>query len=392
MIDNQIESLKEQIAILEGIQSAMPDPYYVRDMDYNIVLWPETIAKLTGYSEAEAKRLKCYEIFKACVCPPNNACPTQHCITVKKFLRDVAVDVYHKSGKTIHSLVSNAGVYNEKGEPIAAVEVVKDNTKLQNSLGSIGGIIKEIDSASDSLSTISEHVSAISNKVNNTAQDTMAGAKTGVHANTSVSQKIEHSTRQADDVQVKMQRINDSMKAFIDKISNLEMKSENIVKSVSIIQDIARETDLLSINAAIQAVRAGEAGKGFKVVAEGVKELSQNSSKSAEAISITANEIITLMKEIITALNTTEKDVKTGTQNISELLAFMGDIDNSMKGLSDAINTIESGATLTYKLGEEQNLAVVEINDASRKLSEIARKLTQEFDRVTKAIQHTDMG
>jgi PAS domain S-box-containing protein len=107
------KSPKLEVAHLKAIQSAMPDPYYIRDMNYNIVLWPDAIAKLTGYSEAEAKKLKCYEIFKACVCPPVSECPTQNCIKVKQFLRDVAVDVYHKSGTTIHSLVSNAGVYDK---------------------------------------------------------------------------------------------------------------------------------------------------------------------------------------------------------------------------------------------------------------------------------------
>ncbi len=48
--------LKEENAILKGIQAAMPDPYFVRDMDYNIILWPKEIEKVTGYSEKEAKK------------------------------------------------------------------------------------------------------------------------------------------------------------------------------------------------------------------------------------------------------------------------------------------------------------------------------------------------
>ena len=101
---DEMQELKKNIALLKGIQSAMPDPYYIRDMDYNVILWPKAIQDLMGYSEDEAKRLKCYDIFKACVCPPNADCPTQGCIQSRQFLRDVAVDVYHKDGSVVHCL------------------------------------------------------------------------------------------------------------------------------------------------------------------------------------------------------------------------------------------------------------------------------------------------
>lgn len=60
--------------LLKGIQSAMPDPYFARDIDYNIVVWPQAIQELTGYSEEEAKKIKCGDLFKATVCQD---CPTQ---------------------------------------------------------------------------------------------------------------------------------------------------------------------------------------------------------------------------------------------------------------------------------------------------------------------------
>lgn len=85
-----ISELEEEMRVLKGIQSAMPDPYYVRDMDYNVILWPDAIQELTGYSEEEAKRIKCGDIFKAGVCED---CPTQKSVMNREFLKDAAVDV-----------------------------------------------------------------------------------------------------------------------------------------------------------------------------------------------------------------------------------------------------------------------------------------------------------
>lgn len=56
-LKDEISRQKREIAMLKGVQQAMPDPYYIRDMDYNVIFWPEEIQKLTGYSQEDAKKL-----------------------------------------------------------------------------------------------------------------------------------------------------------------------------------------------------------------------------------------------------------------------------------------------------------------------------------------------
>lgn len=390
--DKQIKTLKLEIAQLKAIQSAMPDPYYVRDMDYNVVLWPDAIAKLTGYTEAEAGKLKCYDMFKACVCPPGSQCPTQQCIQTRQFLRDVAVDVYHKSGATVHTLVSNAGVYDEDGNAIGAVEIVKNNTVIQKCMDSIGQIIKNLDEVSNNLTAVIEKVSATSGAVNEKASESLNSVGTGVQAGNSMYEKAERSSKHAGSIQTNMQTINESMKLSVNKISALKEKSEIIIQFVTVIQDIASKTNLLAINASIEAAHAGESGRGFKVVAEGIRELSKNSSESAQSIQNTIQEIIGLIREATDALNVTEKNVNAGKDNISELQEYAGDIDNAAKVLLNTLGTIENAATTTSRLGEEQSASVTEANKAGNNLAQISKNLTNEFDRIFKAIQHADMG
>ena len=388
----QIKALKYEIAELKGIQSAMPDPYYVRDMDYNVIIWPDAIAKLTGYSAEEAKKLKCYQMYKACVCPPNCDCPTQKCVETRQFLRDVAVDVYHKSGATVHTLVSNAGVYDENGTPIGAVEVVKDNTVVHASMKSIGEIIKTIGNESSALLGIMEKVGVTSGKVDEKARESLVSITTGVQAGNGVYEKTEHSNKYAGSVQENMQVINESMKFSIEKISTLKEKSEIIIQFVSVIQDIASKTNLLAINASIEAAHAGEAGRGFKVVADGIRELSKNSSESAQSIKKTIQEIISLVQETNVSLNKTEKNIQTGTSHISELLGLVTDIDSSTKTLLGILDTIESAASSTSRLGNEQISLVTEMTNVGKDLSSISETLSKEFERVFAAIQHQDMG
>jgi PAS domain S-box-containing protein len=383
-----IES-QEKIAALEGIKSAMPDPYYIRDMDYNIVLWPDAIAKLTGYTEAEAKNLKCYEIFKASVCPPNCDCPTSRSINSKQFLKDVAVDVYDKNGNTIHSLVSNAGVYDENGNPTAAVEIVKDYTLVKKSMDSIGKTIQKIDAVSHGLNQAMEKVQVFSQKVNENASEARANIRQGVETGENVSGKTDASSKYAGNVQENMKSINQSMQFSVDKIRALKVKSELIVEFIKVIQDISAKTNLLAINASIEAAHAGESGRGFKVVADSIRELSKTSQESALSIQSTIQEINTLIKDATSSLNITEKDIESGTNKISSLLIFVDEISISIHELMSRIHAIAvTTETTSEMIGEQQNF-ISDVNNVGNELSAIAKKLSGD---VLEVIQYSNMG
>jgi PAS domain S-box-containing protein len=388
----KIQAMKLEIARLKAVQDAMPDPYYIRDMDYNVVLWPDAIAKLTGYSAQDAKKLKCYQMFKACVCPPGSPCPTQNCIKTKQFLRDVAVDVYHKSGATVHTLVSNNGVYDENGDPIGAVEIVKDNTMVQKYMDATAQTIKNIHTEATTFGEVSEKVDSISRNLITKVQNSSNFIATGQKVCIDMNIKVENGDKSASSVQVNMQAINDSMKISLEKISALKYKSEIIIRIVDMIQNIAYKTNLLALNASIEAAKAGNFGRGFAVVADGIKQLAKNSSDSAESIKNTIQEIIALVQETMDSLNVTEKDLKAGTESISELLTFVDDMDKATRTLVDTMTTVKDVAESTAQLSVEQNNSMAEISGAGKSLEKIAKELSSEFAALIKATMHQDMG
>jgi methyl-accepting chemotaxis protein len=99
-----------------------------------------------------------------------------------------------------------------------------------------------------------------------------------------------------------------------------------------------------------------------------------------------------LIQETTASFAVTGKDIESGTNTISELLTFVNDIAGAIEDLMRIINSIEHTATTTARLTGEQNESVTVVSNVGHELSEIAKKLTLEFDRVFKAIQHTDMG
>ncbi len=387
-LKRKLKQSQKKIAELEGVKSAMPDPYYIRDMEYNIVEWPDAIAKLTGYTAAQAKKVKCYEILKAAVCPPGSQCPTQQCVNTRQFLRDAAVDVYKKGGEAIHALLSNAGIYDEHGSPFGAVEIIKDNTLVQDTMNSITETIQQLDMVSGNLNTAMEKVRDFSHKVSKNSAEALASVEQGVKAGGSVRSKTGESGKYAGSVQENMKNMNMSMKFSIDKITDLKLKSELIVEFIKVIQDISSKTNLLAINASIEAAHAGEAGKGFKVVADGIRELSKNSEDSALSIRTIIGEINELVNDATSSMNVTEKDIESGTNTISGLLSFVNEISASINELMNMIHTIESTAGTTSEMIGAQNQYVSDVSNVGNELSAIAKQLTKE---VYKIINHTNM-
>ncbi len=259
----EVERMRQENAILKGIQSAMPDPYYVRDMDYNIILWPKAIEQLTGYTAEEAAKTKCFDLFRAAVCPPKSECPTQDCVEKKKFFKDAKVKIYVKDGSVRATLVSNAGVYDEQGRTIGAVEIFKDVTQLDALMKAINVNSEQLSAVSEELAASAEEVSALSGELNRQAAQSHELTKQGMNASQTVRQKSDDSSKQAVEVKQSVEKLTGSMSGSMKNVELLKTKSESIIGIVDSIQGIASQTNLLALNASIEAARAGEAGRGL---------------------------------------------------------------------------------------------------------------------------------
>lgn len=140
---------------------------------------------------------------------------------------------------------------------------------------------------------------------------------------------------------------NDKMQELKNAIGEINKCSEEIRSIIITIQDIANQTNLLSLNAAIEAARAGEAGKGFAVVADQVKNLAEESSKAAgETTKLIETTIIAVEKGIAMADETAEDmtEVMAGAREATEKMGNMavllrGDVE-SMEKISESIGRV----------------------------------------------------
>lgn len=206
---------------------------------------------------------------------------------------------------------------------------------------SSGNVLSGAQVLSDGAAEQASAIDQLAASIESLAKDVTANAKDAQAANISVS-----------DVGRCIEESNKEMDILIHAMEDISQSSGEIVKIVKTIEDIADQTNLLSLNASIEASRAGVAGRGFAVVANEIRDLA---AKSAEAVNQTA-----------ALIDTSQRAVENG----------MGIADNTAKSLAAVV-----------KGAEEILVSMDKISSASQNQKLVLEQLTETIDLISKVVQ-----
>lgn len=170
-----------------------------------------------------------------------------------------------------------------------------------------------------------------------------------------------------------MDKIRGQIQETSKRIKRLGESSQEIGDIVSLINDIADQTNILSLNAAIQASMAGDAGKGFAVVADEVQRLAERSGAAAKQISALVKTIQSDTNEAVTSMEQTTSEVVQGTRLAQDAGVALGEIEGVSKSLAEIIESISEAARQQAESAGNMSNTMSSIQEVTSKTTEGTR-------------------
>lgn len=256
-------------------------------------------------------------------------------------------------------------------------------SNLQGLIRQVGSSAEQVASASEELSANSNQVSELSERITNTIQIISQGtnAQVGsVHQSVSIMEEMSAAVTQIASVtqtankqslfaqqeagegttaietaMVQMKAIDQKMNELAVSVHRLSSRSEKIVNANAMIAGIARQTNMLALNASIEAARAGVAGKGFAVVAEEVRKLSMQTGAAAEEVASLVTSIQEETRDVMRSTEAGSREVGTGLEVVGEAGATFRRIRSAM---DEVARQIEEVAGCSAEISEKALVAV----------------------------------
>ncbi|CAN7221829.1 methyl-accepting chemotaxis protein [Paenibacillus sp. LjRoot153] len=270
---------------------------------------------------------------------------------------------------------------DELSDLATAFNQMKGN--LQGLIRQVGNSAEQVAAASEELSTNSNQVSELSERITGTIQIISQGtdAQVGsVHQGVAIMEEMSAGVTQIASVtktankqslfaqqeagegtvaietaMLQMKAIHRKMDELAVSVDRLSGRSEKIVNANAMIAGIARQTNMLALNASIEAARAGAAGKGFAVVAEEVRKLSMQTGAAAEEVASLVTSIQEETRDVMRSTEAGSREVETGLEVVGEAGAMFRRIRSAM---DEVARQIEEVASCSEVISEKTLVAV----------------------------------
>ncbi|MBO6258912.1 MAG: methyl-accepting chemotaxis protein [Succinivibrio sp.] len=258
--------------------------------------------------------------------------------------------------------------------------VIDTTTKAQTSLENVQNMTTVIVEQTSKSESQSVTVAAASDEMVSTTSDIAHNCENAAATSGEANKTTEEGVLQVQDTINGIQDQVLKSKTDAEHIKALVDQSQKIGTIVQTIEDIASQTNLLALNAAIEAARAGEAGKGFAVVADEVRSLASRTGSSTQ-------EIIKMVGQIQNDANTANDSMTVSLENMNQLASKASNVQGLLHNIIDQVAQVNSQITQIATAAEEQTTATSEISTNMQGVTNLTQEVSSQANEA-----YTELG
>ena len=277
-----------------------------------------------------------------------------------------------------------AGWFNrflDKLQPIIA-EVKRSVQDARGTADQSAAIATETSAGMEQQYRQVDQVATASHEMSATAQDVARSAAQAAQAARDADQATRDGLTVIDRTTRNIGELAADMSTAMTQVEGLAVNSEKIGTVLEVIRGIAEQTNLLALNAAIEAARAGEAGRGFAVVADEVRNLARRTQESVEETRLVIEHLQSGTTDVVDAMGNSYRQAQGSVDQVGQAVTALRQIGEAVTVISDMNLQIASAAEEQSAVAEEINSNVATIRDVTESLSEQAN----ESARVSQAL------
>ncbi|QLA17275.1 methyl-accepting chemotaxis protein [Desulfolutivibrio sulfoxidireducens] len=269
-----------------------------------------------------------------------------------------------------------------------AQEVTDVAMRLSEASDELSQRMEELTRGVDTTAGETERVATAMEEMNATVLEVAKNAGQTAEASDVASQAARDGGREVQNTVRETRQVSERTESLAGSLNELSTRAENIGRVMGVIGDIADQTNLLALNAAIEAARAGEAGRGFAVVADEVRKLAEKTMLATTEVAEAIRDIQGSTRTVVSGMDETKAKVELTADMAEKSGSMLQRIVDQSDRIADMVRNIAAASEQQSSTSDEVNQSVSHINELSQDISRQIQEANQRIAGVRDLSQH----